>query len=110
MLYQRSVGCHGRSGGVALVVASVVTVAVVNDVSAADLLWDNDIESNELNGRAISPPAFPDIRVADDFTIEDGDRWTSGNRARRARANTFSSGSLLAQQVIRLTWLAQSPR
>ena len=34
--------------------------------------WDNGIEWNMTNGRAISPPGFPDIRVADDFAIPEG--------------------------------------
>ena len=100
MLYQRSMGCHGRSGGVALVVASVVTVAVVNDVSAADLLWDNDIECNGFNGRAISPPTFPDIRVADDFTIEDGDRWiVQGLRVHVLEDGGWTRGDVLTVYV-----------
>ncbi len=36
-------------------------------VQAAACNWDNGIVPNGVNGRAISPPGFPDIRVADDF-------------------------------------------
>ena len=39
------------------------------------VLWDNDIVPNGFSGRAISPPSFPDIRVADDFTVPPGDTW-----------------------------------
>ena len=35
-------------------------------------VWDNDIVANGFSGRAISPPNFPDIRVADDFVIPEG--------------------------------------
>jgi hypothetical protein len=35
--------------------------------------WDNNSVTDGRNGRAISPPLFPDIRVADDFVVpEDG--------------------------------------
>jgi hypothetical protein len=33
------------------------------------VLWDNNIVPNGVNGRAISPPSFPNIRVADDVTF-----------------------------------------
>jgi hypothetical protein len=39
------------------------------------VLWDNDVVPNGFNGRAISPPVFPLIRVVDDFTITDSDGW-----------------------------------
>ena len=42
-----------------------------------DLCWDNGIVPDGSNwARAISPPAYPDIRVADDFTIPEGETWT----------------------------------
>jgi hypothetical protein len=34
--------------------------------------WDNNTTSNGVNGRALSPPSFPNIRVADDFTVPTG--------------------------------------
>lgn len=39
-------------------------------------LWDNGLVGNGFAGRAISPPAFPDIRVADDFVVPDGKVWS----------------------------------
>jgi hypothetical protein len=33
--------------------------------------WDNGLQPNGVNARAISPPSFPDIRVADDFRLND---------------------------------------
>ncbi len=30
---------------------------------AGEPLWDNGLIPNGVNGRALSPPAFPDIRV-----------------------------------------------
>jgi hypothetical protein len=36
-----------------------------------DCFWDNDVNPNGINGRAISPPSFPDIRVVDDVTFND---------------------------------------
>jgi V8-like Glu-specific endopeptidase len=57
-----------------------------------NLKWDNDIRPNGVNGRAVSPPSFPDIRVVDDFLVEEDCRidcvqanviedggWTPGN-------------------------------
>ena len=41
----------------------------------AQVLWDNDIIPDEMDGRAISPPAFPNIRVVDDFVIPEGEEW-----------------------------------
>ena len=43
--------------------------------ASAAVLWDNGIVPNGVNGRAISPPAFPAIRVADDFTVPRGETW-----------------------------------
>jgi len=40
-----------------------------------DCLWDNDLEPDGFNARAVSPPVFPDIRVADDFTVTDDLGW-----------------------------------
>jgi hypothetical protein len=34
--------------------------------------WDNGIVPNGVNGRALSPPAFPNIRVVDDIVTDDG--------------------------------------
>ncbi len=63
------------SVGVARLVAAVVTLAVVNDARPADLLWDNDIDFNGFNGRAISPPGFAGIRAADDFRVAGDAVW-----------------------------------
>lgn len=52
------------------------TVAVLAGTSMGqNLCWDNDLEPNGVNGRATSPPGFPDIRVSDDFTVPDGTEW-----------------------------------
>ena len=51
-----------RSYSILVVVASFASGA------SADLLWDNG-SIDRSNGRAISPPAFPDIRVVDDFFV-----------------------------------------
>lgn len=44
-------------------------------LSAQELLWDNALRSDGRNGRAVSPPNFPDIRVADDLVLKPGDPW-----------------------------------
>lgn len=37
----------------------------------ARVLWDNNLMTNGINGRAVSPPAFPNIRVVDDIRVGD---------------------------------------
>ncbi len=46
----------------------LVVVALFASVASADLLWDNG-GIGDFSTRAISPPAFPDIRVVDDFFV-----------------------------------------
>jgi hypothetical protein len=72
-------------------IAIVAVLALFAGSASAGVLWDNNIVPNGVNGRAISPPSFPNIRVADDVTfresvqiqdfhanvIEDGG-WTDG--------------------------------
>ena len=41
-----------------------------------DVLWNNGIVPNGVYSRALSPPAFPRIRVVDDFVIEGPEGWT----------------------------------
>ena len=53
----------------------VAVLALFAGTASAAILWDNGIVPNGVNGRAISPPAFPDIRVADDFTVPAGETW-----------------------------------
>ena len=51
-------------------IAVVVALALAaGSASGGDMFWDNGIVPNGWNGRAMSPPAFPDIRVADDVTF-----------------------------------------
>jgi hypothetical protein len=37
--------------------------------ASAELLWDNNLETNGVRGRAVSPPGFPNIRVVDDIVV-----------------------------------------
>ncbi len=37
--------------------------------AAAELLWDNNLETDGVSGRAVSPPAFPNIRNVDDMIV-----------------------------------------
>ncbi len=46
-----------------------VVMAMFAGAASADVLWDNGIVPRGAGSRAISPPAFPDIRVADDVTF-----------------------------------------
>ena len=57
------------------VLAAGLAVAFFAGTASAQLLWDNNIEPDGFSGRAVSPPNFPDIRVADDFVVPQGLRW-----------------------------------
>ena len=48
----------------------VAVLALFAGSASAGVLWDNNIVPNGTNGRALSPPGFPDIRVADDAVFE----------------------------------------
>lgn len=48
--------------------AIAILAGAVSAANAA-VLWDNNIIPNGVNGRAISPPAFPNIRVVDDVRV-----------------------------------------
>ena len=59
----------GRILTIALVVALFASGA------SADTLWNNGLLPNGVSARGISPPAFPAVRVADDFVVPDGETW-----------------------------------
>ena len=42
-------------------------------VSVEGCVWDNDLRFNKFSARAISPPNFPDIRVVDDFLVQESE-------------------------------------
>ncbi|GIV01452.1 MAG: hypothetical protein KatS3mg015_0282 [Fimbriimonadales bacterium] len=48
--------------------AIAILAGAVSAANAA-VLWDNNLTPNGFNGRAISPPAFPNIRVVDDIVV-----------------------------------------
>ncbi len=52
----------------------LVCVLLVTGVRA-DLLWDNNLETDGIRGRAVSPPGFPNIRVVDDIVVPTGNPW-----------------------------------
>ena len=53
----------------------LAALAFSTSAMAQGILWDNDLIPDGVDGRAISPPVFPDIRVVDDFVIPDGENW-----------------------------------
>ena len=53
----------------------LAALAFSTSAMAQGILWDNDLIPDGVDGRAISPPVFPDIRVVDDFVIPDGEEW-----------------------------------
>jgi hypothetical protein len=52
--------------------AIVIVVCLCAKLLYADVQWDNNVQSNGKNGRAISPPLFPNIRVVDDIEVHPG--------------------------------------
>jgi hypothetical protein len=81
--------------------------------------WDNNIVTNGVNGRALSPPSFPLIRVADDFDFDAGcvvseldadiiedATWTPGAqvtvtvRRDQSGAPAPGAGGILAEQTV----------
>jgi hypothetical protein len=58
-----------------VIATAIALLPLIPATTRADVLWDNDITPNGVNGRALSPPAFPTIRVADDFVVPVGDGW-----------------------------------
>ncbi len=86
---------------------SILVVAMLFSGSAsAGVLWDNGIVPNGSGARALSPPVFPDIRVADDVTfggsvqingfhanvIQDGGWFHDGMITFEVRADTGGNG------------------
>lgn len=66
--------------------------------AGADLLWDNNIQFNEFSGRATSPPAFPNIRVADDFLPASA--WVINEARFRASEDAGWRGSGLLEVAV----------
>ena len=78
---------------------AMTALALTSNATAGNVLWDPPIVANGFNGRAVSPPGFPDIRVADDFTIG-GDTSVSGahfGMIEDAGPRVLSRESLLAR-------------
>jgi len=59
-------------------VIAILIAAIFSSSAGADVLWDNNLTPDGFSGRALSPPNFPDIRVADDFVVPEGEEWTIG--------------------------------
>ena len=55
-----------------LCLLALTAFALTSAASANDIKWDNNIVADGFSGRALSPPVFPDIRVADDFVVPTG--------------------------------------
>jgi hypothetical protein len=72
--------------------AIAVLAGAVSAANAA-VLWDNNVIPDGFNGRAISPPLFPDIRVVDDIRVG-GPGWLLSNiRANVLEDSTFIAGN-----------------
>jgi RHS repeat-associated protein len=57
-------------------------------------IWDNNIVPNGVNGRALSPPLFPNIRVLDDILVGNNTMIT-GWRASSIEDNTWIRGPVM---------------
>ena len=70
--------------------------ALFSSSALADVLWDNNLTPDGFSGRAISPPLFHDMRVADDFVVPEGQRWViEGFHAGIIEDDGWISGDLL---------------
>lgn len=47
----------------------IVAASLVATNTQAGIIWDNGMDFDGFNGRATSPPGFPDIRTVDDFVV-----------------------------------------
>ncbi|GIV01450.1 MAG: hypothetical protein KatS3mg015_0280 [Fimbriimonadales bacterium] len=72
----------------------VVAALAVATAGQAAILWDNNIITNGFNGRAISPPAFPNIRVVDDI-IAPVNWWVNRVRFNILEDTTFQHGGTI---------------
>jgi hypothetical protein len=57
-----------------LVIALVASTAAPTFGEA--ILWDNNLTTNGVSGRATSPPHYPNIRIAEDVLVPEGQEWT----------------------------------
>lgn len=81
-------------------VLAVLIAAIFSSSVGADTLWDNGLTPDGFNARAISPPAFPDIRVADDFVVPEGEEWViEGFHAGIIEDSGWTTGELLEVSV-----------
>lgn len=46
-----------------------LALAATGLTAQSALLWDNNVIPNGVGARALSPPAFPNIRVVDDIVV-----------------------------------------
>ena len=76
------------------IVSSIAVLAIAGTVVAGTPYWDNDINANNFNGRAVSPPGFPAIRVVDNFTATENTKFIRMDAAIIEDATWVSSGSM----------------
>lgn len=62
--------------GILIAVAALASpVPAGGNADQQDMLWDNQLITNGVMARAVSPPAFPNIRVVDDIFVTPGTQW-----------------------------------
>lgn len=73
---------YWRSGGVAAIAVGsrtlgclLAALSCMGIPARADLLWDNNLETDGVSGRPVSPPAFPNYRNVDDIVVPEGQEW-----------------------------------
>lgn len=69
--------------------------ALASTASAGGLVWDNNIQTDGGNARALSPPAFPNIRVADDILVPETAWLVSGFRMSGIEDDTWNPGTVM---------------
>lgn len=49
--------------------AATLALASTGTAALPVILWDNNVIPNGVNGRGVSPPAFPSVRIVDDIVV-----------------------------------------
>ena len=82
---------------------ALTALALTSAANANEIKWDNNIIANGFAGRALSPPVFPAIRVADDFEVA-----TGGTVLKDAHFGIIEDNGWLPGDVLEVTIYAQT--
>lgn len=85
-----------------LLFAAATLAGVASVADGADVLWDNNVITNGVNGRAISPTAFANIRVVDDIRVGEPGWIVDAIRAFIAEEHAFRDGGTMEVYLTRM--------